>query len=371
MNMAKSEKYEDGLIDDLMGSFKSKNSGAKASYIWDSSANITDWISTGDFMLDLILSNRLDGGLPVGRLSEISGGEGAGKTLLASYILANTQKKGGVAILIDTEHAASLEVLEKVGVNLKDLIYIQAGTTEEVYQAMETIVTKIHRENSNRLVTIVWDSVAGTSTKAEVEGEFEAGKTVALQARLNSLGLRKLIPLVSRHNVCLVFINQLRTKIGVSFGDDKVTPGGAAIPFHASVRLRLSHFKQIKDGEKDLIGRIVKCEVKKNKVAPPMRSIYYTIRWGDSPGAWIDPSETMWESAIRKGILVKETAQKFSFMPSSGEPIILTHKAFAKLLQEDENFLQEFKVALAGAYIITQKNISAEEITYDDAGEDG
>lgn len=223
---SKSSKYGDEILSSIQEGFKSKNSNAVASRLYDSTTNVTNWISTGDFMLDLVLSNRLDGGLPVGRLTEISGGEGAGKTLLASYILANTQKKGGIAILIDTECAASMDVLEKVGVNLRDLIYIQAGTTEEVFQAMETIITKIHRENSDKLVTIVWDSVAGTSTKAEVEGEYEAGRTVALQARLISLGLRKLTPLASRHNVCMVFINQLRTKIGVSFGDDKVTPGG-------------------------------------------------------------------------------------------------------------------------------------------------
>ena len=367
--MAK-KSMEEGLIADLQDSFKAKSSGARASYIWDSSTNITDWISTGDFMLDLIISNRIDGGLPVGRLTEISGGEGAGKTLLASYILANTQKKGGIAILIDTEHAASMEVLERVGVNLKNLIYIQAGTTEEVLQAMETVITKIHRDNSDRLVTIVWDSVAGTSTKAEVEGEFEANRTIGLQARLIGLGLRKLTPIASRHNVCMVFINQLRTKIGVSFGDDKVTPGGAAIPFHASVRLRLTHFQQIKDQDKDLVGRIVKCEVKKNKVAPPTRTVYYTIRWGGVTGAWIDPSETMWDAAIRKNIFKKETAQKYSFVPSTGEPLVFTRKKFVELLEE-ESFTIEVKTALAEAYIITQKNVSADNVTYEEAGEDG
>lgn len=370
--MAKTQKYEDSLIKDLQDSFKSRNSGAKASYIHDSSTNVKEWISTGDFMLDLILSNRIDGGVPVGRLTEIAGGEGAGKTLLASYLLANTQKKGGVAILIDTECAASMDVLEKVGVNLQDLIYVQAGTTEEVLQSMETIITKIHRENSDKLVTIVWDSVAGTSTKAEVEGDYEAGKTVALQARLISMGLRKLTPIASQHNVCMVFINQLRTKIGVSFGDDKVTPGGKAIPYHASIRLRLTHYQQIKDKDKDLIGRIVKCDVKKNKVAPPMRSIYYTIRWGDEPGAWIDPYETMMDAGIRKGVFKKKNNVTFTFTPiDSNTPIEFSRKKFPALMEEDA-FAREVKIALAEAYVITQKNISAEEVTYDDAdGEEG
>lgn len=219
------KNFEDRLIDDLSSGFKSKKSAATASHLNDSSSMVTDWVSTGDFMLDLILSNRIDGGIPVGRLCEISGGESVGKSLLGSYILANTQKKGGVAILIDSEHAASLEVLERVGVDIDSLVYIQASTIEEVFQAMETIVSSIQADEKNRLVTIVWDSVAATSTKAEIEGDY-GDRTVAMAARLISQGLRKYIPVVSKHNVCLVFINQLRTKIGVTFGDDKVTPGG-------------------------------------------------------------------------------------------------------------------------------------------------
>jgi len=363
------KKFEDRLIDDLSAGFKSKKSAATASHLNDSSSMVSDWISTGDFMLDLILSNRIDGGLPVGRLSEISGGEGAGKSLLASYILANTQKKGGVAILIDSEHAASLEVLERVGVNINDLVYIQASTIEEVFQAMETIVSNIQADEKNRLVTIVWDSVAATSTKAEIEGDY-GDRTVAMAARLISQGLRKYIPVVSKHNVCLVFINQLRTKIGVTFGDDKVTPGGKAIPYHASVRLRLSHYKQVQDGEKDLIGRIVQCKVEKNKVAPPSRTMYYTIRWGDSLGAWIDPIETMWDSAIRKNVFKKVNQQKYSLETSSGEVIEFSRKLFADLVK-DENFLMEVKLGLAEAYLITSKTVTAEDISYEDAGEDG
>lgn len=369
--MAKrSSTYEDELIESLTSKYKRDKSNAHASRITDSSTNIKDWVSTGDFMLDLVVSNRLDGGLPVGRLTEIAGGEGAGKTLLASYILANTQKKDGIAIYIDSEHAASMEVLERVGVDLEKLIYIQASTIEEVFQSMETILAKIQGDNSKRLVTIVWDSVAATSTNAEVEGDY-GDKTIGLAARLIGQGLRKFIPIVSKYNVCLVFINQLRTKIGVSFGDDQISPGGRPIPYHASVRLKLNHFQQIKDTNKDLIGRVVKCEVKKNKVAPPMRTIYYTIRWGDAPGAWLDPRETMWDSAIRKGIFKKVNAQKYSMTSSSGEEIEFSRKNFDKLI-EDENFALEVKAALANSYIITSKTITAEDMIYDDesAGED-
>ncbi len=364
----KKETLEDQIIADLTSSFKTKKSYATASKLYESTSNVKDWVSTGDFMLDLILSNKIDGGVPVGRLTEISGGEGAGKTLLASYILANTQKKGGVAILIDSEHAASMEVLERVGVDVKNLVYVQASTIEEVFQAMETIISKIQTDTSNRLVTIVWDSVAATSTKAEVEGDY-GDKTIGLAARLIGQGLRKFIPVVSKHNVCLVFINQLRTKIGVTFGDDQISPGGKSIPYHASIRLRLTHHQQIKDGDKDLIGRVVQCKVSKNKIAPPMRNIYYTIRWGETPGAWIDSAETMWDSAIRKGVFEKITQQKYALKTSTGEKVEFTRKAFNELIKED-SFLNEVKYALAESYIITAKNISAEDISYEDVDED-
>ena len=220
--------FEDQMISDLSSSFLKRGSDSKASYLWQSSSNITDYISTGNPVLDMIISNKEHGGLPVGRLIEISGGEGAGKTLLASYLLADTQKKGGVAIFIDTEHAASMDVLKEVGVDTDKLVYIQCGTIEEVFGAMETIVAKIisSGRGKDKPITIVWDSVAATSTKAEVEGDYEQ-QTIAMGARIISKGLRKYIPICSAHNVCLVFLNQLRTNIG-GFGhtEKTVTPGG-------------------------------------------------------------------------------------------------------------------------------------------------
>ena len=142
-----------------------------------------------------------------------------------------------------------------------------------------------------------------------------------------------------------------------------INNGMKAIPYHASVRLRLSHFKQIKDKNGDLIGRIVKCEVKKNKVAPPMRTMYYTIRWGDKPGAWIDDAETMWDSGIRSGVLEKVTAQKYRFVyPSTGEEVEMVRRVFNDIIVNDENFKDEFKTALANSYIITAENITEDDV---------
>lgn len=351
------KKLEDTLIDSLNASF------------WKSTANVKDWISTGNHLIDVILSNKEVGGYPVGRLIEIAGSEGAGKSLLASYAILETQKKGGVAILLDSEHAATLDVMQGMGVDIDKLVYLSPGTVEEVFDRMEKIVSQIVDAKTDRPITIIWDSVAATSTKAEIEGDYGQA-TIALQARLIGQGLRKYIPICSKHNVCLIFINQLRTKIGVTFGDDKTTPGGKAIPFHASIRLRLSHYKNVNEGtgaDKKMVGRIVKCEVKKNKVAPPMRTIYFHLAWGDKPGAWIDEALTLWDEGLRNGFLKKVTMQKCSFTyPSTGETVEFTKRAFKDLLK-DEGFKKEINKSIDKHYIITGKLTKKETQENDDA----
>jgi recombination protein RecA len=362
--MAKKEQVDVNLVEMLADKFKQEGSSATASFLWDSSANVQEWLSTGNIVLDAVLSNKRDGGIPVGRLTEIAGIEGAGKTLLASYILANTQKKGGIAVFIDTEHAASREVLEAIGVDLQKLIYVQAGTVEDVFRALDTIIHKIQSGGArDKLITIVWDSVAATSTLAEVEGDYD-DHTVGLQARRIGQGLRKIIPTISSHRVALVFINQLRTNIGVSFGDKYFTPGGKAIPFHSSIRLRLMHRQSLKDKTtKQEYGRVVKCQVKKNKVAPPMREVEYHIRWGGKPGAWMDESATIFDILTEAGQIKRLTTQKFKF-----GNVEFTKKKWDDLLAEPA-FYEEVKSAVLDYLIITADNIS-EDIEREDVQED-
>lgn len=349
---------EDNLIAKLTKSYEDNNTTASASYLWQSSTHVKEWISTGSKLLDVALSNRKDGGIPVGRLTEISGAEHAGKTLLASYILANTQKKGGVAILIDTESAASMDVLKATGVDVEKLVYVNVASIEDVFRSMQTITDHIQSSNEKKLITIVWDSVAGTSNLAEIEGDY-GDKTVALSARLIAQGLRKFIPICSNYRICLVFINQLKTKIGVTFGDNLIPPGGRSIPYHASIILRVSNFSSLKDGD-SLVGRVIKCEVKKNKVAPPMRTVYYSIRWGGKLGAWLDESEQVLDVCVDNGILAKISAQKYSFTGKSGKLQDFTKKTFYKLLKSDNSFSDEIFDALYDKLILTEENISQE-----------
>lgn len=350
---------EANLVDELAEKFRTERSSASASFLWDSSANVEEWISTGSIVLDAVLSNRRDGGIPVGRLTEIAGGEGAGKTLLASYILANTQKKGGIGVFIDVEHAASMDVMKAVGVDLEKLIYVQANTVEDVFRTFDTIIRKLQAGGArDKLITIVWDSVAAASTLAEVEGDY-SDQTIGLAARTIGRGLRKIIPLLSTHRVACVFINQLRTNIGVQFGDKFFTPGGKAIPYHASIRMRLMHFQTLKDKNKRDVGRIVKCQVKKNKVAPPMREVLYHIRWGTKPGAWMDQASTLFDIATEAGMLKKHTVQRFSLV--SNPSIEFNKKKWDELLDEP-SFFEEIKRGIEDYLIITDKNIS-EEVT--------
>jgi recombination protein RecA len=350
---------EDKIIEDIRSNFKKNDSSATAGYVYESASDVSEFVSTGSKVLDLVLANKFDGGVPVGRFTEICGDEGAGKTLLASYIMANTQKKGGIAIFIDSERAASREVLAAIGVDLKKLIHVQADSIEDVFRAMESIIRSIRETKvTDKLITIVWDSVAATSTLAEIESNF-GDHTIGLKARLIGQALRKMTPIVSDCRVCVVFINQLRTKIGITFGDSDTTPGGKAIPFHASIRLKLSNYQQIKDGDRKIVvGKVIKCKVLKNKVGPSTgREILYTIRWGDKPGAYLDESATIFDALELSGDIKKITAQKFALMLPSGQ-IEFKRTNWANLLQSDPAVFAEVKKLLEKNLIITADNIT-------------
>jgi recombination protein RecA len=219
-----------------------------------------DGISTGALSLDLALGGK---GLPRGRIVELFGPESSGKTTIALHALANAQRLGGVAAFIDAEHALDPTWCKKLGVNIETLLMSQPGSAEEALQIAELLV------QSNAVDIIVIDSVAALVPKAELEGEI--GDTfVGIQARLMSQALRKLTGGVSRSKCVLIFINQLREKIGVMFGSPETTPGGRALKFYSSIRIDVRRIGAVKEGE-DVVGSRVKVKVVKNKVAPPFR----------------------------------------------------------------------------------------------------
>ena len=256
----------------------------------DSPSNVKEWISSGCDSLDLAISNRPKGGFPVGRITEITGLEASGKSLLAAHTLAETQKKGGLAVYIDTESATSSEFLTAIGADLKTMLYVPLETVEEIFETIETIVDGVRKSDKDRLVTIVVDSIMGASTKT---AEYDKDGYATSKSIILSKAMRKVTNWIARERICLIFTNQLRVKMGVAFGDQWTTAGGKAIPFHASVRLRLKNTGQIKatvNGAEQVVGSKTNVQVVKNRMGPPHRKIDYEIYYDsgiDNYGGWL------------------------------------------------------------------------------------
>jgi recombination protein RecA len=242
--------------------------------------DVKRWISTGSKQMDYIISNRRDGGLPEGRIVEIQGPPGIGKSTLVSLIARSTQQMGGIAVYIDTENATNPEMLANMGVDVaKRFIFVQSPCTEEILNVIESTILKARSMTKDVPVTVIWDSVSQSSPRAELEGDYDQN-SIGLQARVLSKGMRKIANVIGGQNVLLVLVSQQRMKIGVLYGDPVTTAGGMAIPYSASVRIRLDGGSQIKDKDDNVIGINCTARTIKNKVAKPFRKIGFRILFG-------------------------------------------------------------------------------------------
>ncbi|MEK7181639.1 MAG: recombinase RecA [Patescibacteria group bacterium] len=254
-------------------------------------------IPTGSVSLDLALGI---GGVPRGRVVEIYGPESSGKTTLTLHIVANAQKAGGIAAFVDAEHALDPEYAKRIGVNINDLLISQPDTGEQALDIVETLV------RSNMVDVIVIDSVAALVPKAEIEGEM-GDSHMGRQARLMSQALRKLTAIIAHSNVVVIFINQIRMKIGVMFGNPETTTGGQALKFYSSVRLEIRRSAQIKKGEA-IVGNRTKVKVVKNKVAPPFRTCEFDIMYNEG----ISRAGDILDTGVQYEV-VKKAGNSFSY----------------------------------------------------------
>lgn len=355
------------LADNLNKKFKSSN--YKVAYFLegdtDAPSDVNECISTGSTMLDLAISNRPNGGLPVGRIIEITGLEASGKSLLAAHALADTQKKGGLAVYIDTENAVSREFLEAIGVNLKDMLYVPLETIEDIFDAMDSIVESVRKNSKSRIVTIVVDSVAGASTKQEMAADYDKDGWATSKAIILSKAMRKITNFVGRERICLIFTNQLRTRLGVTFGDQWTTSGGKAIAFHASVRLRLKSVGQIKiaksaDQPEAVIGATTRAQVVKNRMGPPLRTVDYDIYYDsgiDDFGSWL--------TMMKNFNLVTQAGAWYTYTNTdTGEIIKFQSKDFKSKLMDDPEMKAQVYKTICEKYILNYK--AGEDFGIDD-----
>jgi len=284
-------------------------------------------ISTGALSLDMALGV---GGVPRGRVIEIFGPESSGKTTLALTIVAHAQKEDGVAAFIDAEHALDPVYARKLGVNLDELLVSQPDTGEQALEICEQLV------RSSALDVIVVDSVAALVPKAEIEGEMGASH-VGQQARLMSQALRKLTAAISRSHTVVIFINQLREKIGVMFGNPETTPGGRALKFYASVRIDVRRIGTLKEGE-NAVGTTVRAKVVKNKVAPPFRQAEFDVMFGTG---------ISWEGSILDmGVAANVIEKSGSWFSYNGNRLGQGREGARKFLIENKDVAKEIQAAI-------------------------
>jgi len=351
------------LADSLNKKFKDTN---KVAYFLDGSdttpTDIKDFISTGSSTLDLAISNRPDGGIAVGRITEINGLESSGKSLLGAHILAETQKKDGIAVYIDTETSVSQQFMEVIGIDLNKMLYLHLETVEEIFEAIEEIVTQVRESDKDRCVTILVDSLAAASTKVEMEADYDKDGWATSKAIIISKAMRKITQMIGKHNIALVFTNQLRQKLGVMFGDPWTTSGGKALPFHASTRIRLKNLGQIKDTKKNTIGMKCRAQIVKNRLGPPLRHADYSMyfdRGIDNYGGWL--------TVMKEHKLVKVGGAWYTLVDQNGDEHKFLSKDWEDLITSNEELRQYVYELICDKVILKYKEkLGIDDVEYTD-----
>jgi len=368
--MVNKREDRDKLAEVLADSLNKKFKDFKVAHFLDGAdetpTDLTEWISTGSSMLDIAIANRPNGGIPVGRITEITGMEASGKSLVAAQILANTQKKGGLAVFIDTENAVNEEFLECLGIDTKKLLYIQLETVEDIFEVIENIISKVRESDKDRLVTIVVDSVAAATTRVEQEADYSKDGWSTGKAIVISKAMRKCTNMIGRQRIALIFTNQLRQKLGVMFGDPWTTSGGKALQFHASCRLRLKAAGQIKakvNGKDQVVGIKTKCIVVKNRMGPPLRTSEFDIYFEsgiDDLGGWL--------RILKDYGMIKQGGSWYTLTRDSGEEIKFLSKDWNGKLEADPTLKEEVYKKICDKVIMDYKldNFGIDDLEHTD-----
>lgn len=329
------------ILEDTMYSIEKTYGKGAIMKLGDGVINRIESISTGSVALDYALGI---GGVPRGRIVEIYGPESSGKTTVCLHTIAEAQKMGGIAAFIDAEHALDSNYAQRLGVDVNNLLLSQPDYGEQALEIVDTLV------RSNALDIIVIDSVAALVPRSEIEGEMGDAQ-MGVQARLMSQALRKITGAVSRSKTCVIFTNQLRSKIGVMFGSPETTTGGNALKFYASLRMDIRRIAAIKDGQ-DIVGNRTKIKVVKSKVAPPFKQVEFDILYNEG----ISKSGELIDLGVDKGIIKKGGAW-FTF----GEDRFQGREQFRSQLKENPEMLNKLEIEVKEKLGMISTEVSEEE----------
>ena len=344
----------DDLITALASELNKNSKDGKVAYFLDEHddpSTVSDWISTGSSILDLAISNRPHGGLPVGRMIEFNGLEGTGKSLLAAHVVSDTQKRGGVAVVIDTENAAAPAFWASLGVNLKNLLYVQSETVEDIFAKMEDMIAIVRKSNKDRILTIIVDSVAAASTKVEQESDhgkdgYATGKSIII-----SKAMRKITNMIGRQKVLIIFTNQLRQNLNaMAFGDKWIVSGGKALAYHCSVRVRLNNTGKLKRGD-DVIGNKCKAVVVKNRMGPPQKHAMFDIYFDSGIADYAS-----WLEVLKLNSIVKQSGAYYKYTTDDGRDLQFQTKDFVKLLDDEPKLKEEIYQKICDSVIMKYKD---------------
>lgn len=339
--------------------------GGKIAYFlakdYDAPTHFSDFISTGSSILDIAIANRANGGIACGRITELQGNEGSGKSLLAAHMLKYTQDQDGIAVLIDTETAVNYDFFESIGLDMRKMIYVSENVLENIFEVTENIINTVRKSNKDKLVTIVIDSVAGATTEQEAESQHGKDGYATGKAIIISKALRKITKLIGDQKIALVFTNQLRMKMNaMPFSDPYTTSGGKAIAFHSSTIIRLALAGHIKDGNKETVGVKVKAKVIKNRLGPPYREATFNIlfdRGIDDYGSWYE--------TVRDRKVVKSSGAWNTWVdPETGEEVRFQRSTFEDEIinvpERRERIYQQIVDAMIMKYADTDTFVESE-----------